>query len=405
MDLREQLFKLNKIGIALSSERNLTNILDLILAESRSFTGAEAGTLFTREGDQLRFEVTQNEIIASRPSERNTGRRFKADLIPMTKSSLSGYCAITGEVLNIPDAYAIPPSVEYRFNPDFDRRNNYLTKSLLVVPMKSVGGEVLGVLQLINARNPQGKVVPFDPQFESLVLSLASQAAVAYWNAKLTHDLKDAYLDTIMRLSIAAEFRDNDTAIHIRRMSQYSAAIAEAYGMTADEVEQILYASPMHDIGKIGVSDSILRKPGRLTDQEFAEMKQHTVIGAAILEGAEAPVLKLSCEIALAHHEKWDGSGYPYGRKGAEIPVSARVVAVADVFDALTSVRCYKPAFPFEEAVGMIEKGSGNHFEPECVDAFKRALPRIVEIKKAFSEEKSDSHRLPGALPSAFESR
>ncbi len=399
MDLREQLLKLTEIGIALSSERNVNTLLDLILAHARNFTSAEAGTLFTREGDRLRFQVTQNDVLSERLGSGNTGKYLRDNTMPIQKTSLSGYTAVTGEVLNIPDAYAIPATAEYHFNDEYDRKNNYRTRSLLVVPMKKQDGEVIGVLQLINARDANGQIVAFHGDYERLVLSLASQAAVALSNALLTHDLKQAYLDTIMRLAIAAEFRDTDTAVHIRRMSMYSAAIAEAFGYKADAVEQILYASPMHDIGKIGVSDRILLKPGKLTDEEFAEMKKHTTIGAAILEGAEAPVLKLSHEIALAHHEKWDGSGYPYGRKTDDIPLSARIVAVADVFDALSSVRCYKPAMPFEKAVAMIKEGAGKHFDPACVVAFEKALPRIQQIHREYSDESGAKHKLTGAMP------
>ncbi|MEK7467145.1 MAG: HD domain-containing phosphohydrolase [Planctomycetota bacterium] len=400
MDLREQLLKLTEIGIALSSERNVNSLLDLILAHARNFTSAEAGTLFTREGDKLRFQVTQNDVLSERLGSGNTGRFLRDQTVPITKTSLSGYTATTGEVLNIPDAYAIPSTAEYHFKDEYDRKNNYRTRSLLVVPMKKQNGEVIGVLQLINARDAKGQIVEFHGDLERLVLSLASQAAVALSNALLTHDLKQAYLDTIMRLAIAAEFRDTDTAIHIRRMSMYSEAIAaEMPGFTPEMVEQILYAAPMHDIGKIGVSDRILLKPGKLTDEEFAEMKKHTTIGAAILEGAEAPVLKLSHEIALAHHEKWDGSGYPYGKKAEEIPLTARIVAVADVFDALSSIRCYKPPMPFEKSVAAIKEGAGKHFDPACVAAFEKALPRITQIYREYSDETGAKHKLTGAMP------
>jgi HD-GYP domain-containing protein (c-di-GMP phosphodiesterase class II) len=399
MDLRQQLVRLTEIGIALSNERNLDSLFDLILAEARNFTSAEAGTLFTREGDSLRFQVAQNDVLSERLGSGNTGRFIRDKTMPMTTKSLAGYTAVKAEVLNIPDAYAIPATAEYGFNEEYDRKNSYRTQSLLSVPMKQPDGEVIGVLQLINARDDRGKVVPFDPEFEPMVLSLASQAAVAYRNVLLTQDLKQAYLDTIFRLSVAAEFRDTDTAVHIKRMSEYSAAIAAAFPLPPERVEQILYASPMHDIGKIGVSDRILLKPGKLTDEEFAEMKKHTTIGAAILEGAEAPILKLSHEIALAHHEKWDGSGYPYGQKGEDIPLSARIVAVADVFDALTSQRCYKSAFSFDKAVSMIEEGAGKHFDPACVEAFRRAMPKIRQIHHEYSDENAGRHKLTGALP------
>jgi HD-GYP domain-containing protein (c-di-GMP phosphodiesterase class II) len=390
--LQEQLLALNKIGIALSKEQDLNQLLTLILFESRQFTNAEAGSLYVREGNQLRFAVSQNEVLEARKKAEMKALKKPLEVAPATfagfyvsldKSSISGYVGTTGKVLNIPDSYKIPGNKEYKFNRSFDEKNNYRTKSQLVVPMKDTSGNVVGVIQLLNARKKKS-IVPFDKHYENLVSSLASQAAIAIKNTLLTQELKEAYLDTIFRLSVAAEYKDDDTAAHINRMSRYSAILAEGLGLSVAEVENIRYASPMHDIGKLGVPDSILMKPGKLTPEEFKEMQNHTIFGAKILENAKAELLKISEEIALTHHEKWDGSGYPRGLRGEGIPLSGRIVALADVFDALTSKRCYKPAFPLEDAMRIIKEGNGRHFDPNVVTAFTNSIEKIMAVKAQF---------------------
>ena len=346
-----------------------------------------------REGNQLRFSVSQNDVLEARKKAEAKAQKKTLEVVPSTftgfyvsldKSSLAGYVGVTGKVLNLRDAYKIPPGKEYQFNRSFDEKNNYRTKSMLIVPMKDASGNVVGVIQLINARKGKS-IVPFDKHFENLVSSLASQAAIAIKNAMLTQELKEAYLDTIFRLSIAAEYKDDDTAVHIHRMSRYSAILAEGLGLSAAEVESIRYASPMHDIGKLGVPDSILMKPGKLTPAEFKEMQNHTVFGAKILENAKAELLRVSETIALTHHEKWDGSGYPRGLEGEAIPLKGRMVALADVFDALTTKRCYKPAFSLEESLRIIREGTGRHFDPNVLQAFNNNIERILAVKAQFS--------------------
>jgi putative two-component system response regulator len=388
--LQEQILSLNRIGIALSEQHSLNELLELILTESREFTNAEAGSLYIREGNQLRFALSQNEVLEkrARAKEKREGvtstKSFTGFYLSLDKSSLAGYVGVTGKILNIPDAYKIPKNREYRFNSSFDEKNNYRTKSMLMVPLKDSSGNVAGVLQLINAR--KGKTaVPFSKHFETLALSLASQAAVSIKNTLLAHELKEAYLDTIFRLSVAAEYKDDDTAVHIQRMSQYSAILAEGLGLSKTEVENIRFASPMHDIGKLGVPDSILLKPAKLTAEEFKEMQNHTLIGGKILENAKADILKVSEQIAVTHHEKWDGSGYPHGLAGENIPLYGRIVALADVFDALTTKRCYKPAFSMDETMHIIKEGTGRHFDPTVVAAFDRSMDAIMAVKNKFS--------------------
>ena len=198
--------------------------------------------------------------------------------------------------------------------------------------------------------------------------------------------LEAAHEETILRLAIAAEYRDDDTASHIQRMSSYSEVLARRLGMTAEEATTVKRASPMHDIGKIGIPDAILMKPGKFTPEEFEQMKQHTIIGARILSGSSSELLRMGETIALNHHERWDGSGYPHGLSGGEIPLVARIVSLADVFDALTTKRCYKPAFEVDEALDLIKKGRGTQFDPEVVRAFLGTLEDALEIKARFGD-------------------
>jgi putative two-component system response regulator len=189
-----------------------------------------------------------------------------------------------------------------------------------------------------------------------------------------THQLETARFEILQRLSLAAEYRDDDTGEHIRRVGETAAGIAHALDLPGEQVELIRQAAPLHDIGKLGVSDAILRKPGKLTPEEFLHVKGHARIGQRILDGTQVPVLLLARDIAQTHHERWDGSGYPDGRAGTEIPQAGRIVAVADVFDALTHDRPYKSAWPLDRAVDEILSQRGRHFDPEVVDAFLRTI-------------------------------
>ena len=194
--------------------------------------------------------------------------------------------------------------------------------------------------------------------------------------------LREASLDTIIRLSRAAEYRDENTSEHLQRMSSYAAVLAAAYGMSREEVETLRSAAPMHDIGKIGIPDSILLKTGKLTDKEWELMKTHTRIGAQILKGSRSELLIKGRTIALTHHEKWDGSGYPKGLAGDKIPLEGRIAAVADVFDALTMERPYKKAFSVENAFSIILEERGRHFDPELTDVFLAIKTEIRKIMK-----------------------
>lgn len=206
-----------------------------------------------------------------------------------------------------------------------------------------------------------------------------------------TRELNDTRLQIIRRLGRAAEYRDNETGLHIVRMSNYSALLARSLGWDAAACELMLNASPMHDIGKIGIPDAILLKPGKLDPHEWEVMKTHATIGADLLSGDDSPLLDLARTIALAHHEKWDGSGYPHALAGESIPQAGRIVAVADVFDALTSARPYKKAWSHDAAVDYIKENSGKHFDPEVVEHFLRNIEHVIQIRQHYAEpEDSD---------------
>lgn len=183
-------------------------------------------------------------------------------------------------------------------------------------------------------------------------------------------NLQEAYLDTIHRLAIAAEYRDGDTGHHIRRMGSYSALMARGAGLSFEEVQMMEFAAPMHDVGKIGIPDRILQKPGPLTVDEWEIIKTHCAIGAKILSGSKSTILKYAEEIALTHHERWDGSGYPRGLSGNSIPLSGRIVAIIDVYDALTTKRPYKQISTPEEACQQLKMERGTHFDPDLIDLF-----------------------------------
>ncbi|NUQ00200.1 MAG: HD domain-containing protein [Armatimonadetes bacterium] len=198
--------------------------------------------------------------------------------------------------------------------------------------------------------------------------------------------LHQAKLDTLDRLALAAEYKDQDTAAHIHRMSHYAAVLARRAGLPEDEVELLLLASPMHDVGKIGIPDRVLLKPGALTDDEWGVMKQHTTMGSRILEGSSSELLRAAEVIARSHHERWDGQGYPLGLAAESIPLWGRICAIADVFDALTSERPYKPAFSVERAVELLREGRGTHFDPVLLDLFLSDLDEILEIRDRFAD-------------------
>lgn len=235
--------------------------------------------------------------------------------------------------------------------------------------------------------------VEFMARVSNLLQLIAGRNALkdrASWLAdevrKATLEIVQRERETVVRLSKAAEYRDPETGAHILRMAHYSELIAKGLGLSKADQDLVLQAAPMHDIGKVGVSDNILLKPGRLTPDEFELMKQHAVYGYEILQDSSSRVLQAGAAIALGHHEKYDGSGYPNALSGSAIPIFSRIVAVADVFDALTSERPYKKAWTLEQAAEHIKVGAGSHFDPKCVAVFVSHWNDVLQIRQRFKD-------------------
>ncbi len=219
-------------------------------------------------------------------------------------------------------------------------------------------------------------------------IEMASRAQwLATEVAKATATILAREQETIVRLARAAEYRDPETGAHVLRMAHYARLIAARLGVSEAEQDLLLHAAPMHDIGKVGTPDQILLKPGRLTPEELVIMRQHAQIGHDILAGSASPYLQAAALIALHHHERWDGGGYPNGLRGEDISLMGRIVAVADVFDALTSVRPYKPAWSLERAADFLREHAGSHFDPRCVDAFLQSWSSVLEIQARYRDE------------------
>lgn len=379
-----------KIGMALSSVHDLDMLLDMILLEAQRLTGADGGSIYLVEQDKLIFKAVRSDTFFKKWGPEKTRQIFKSFEMPITKDSIAGYVALSLKPLNIPDVREIPPESEYHYNPATDRKYEYETISMLVIPMLNHEEKIIGVLQLINSLDGD-RVVPFAEEHIKITSSLASQAAVAIQNAKFAEELKSAHYDTIVRLSAAAEYRDKDTANHIKRVSHYSRLIAVKLNLPKKEVELIFWAAPMHDIGKLGIPDAILLKPGKLDPEERKIMEQHSVIGAKILEGSEADIIVKSKVIALTHHEKYDGTGYPQKLKGKDIPLEGRIVAIADVYDALSSKRPYKEPFPEEKVIAIMTEGHGSHFDPELLDLFLTNIDEVRQMKENYPDTEEES--------------
>ncbi len=389
----EAVERLLQVGIALSSIENLESLLDLILREAQELMGCDGASIFLVKEEKLIFKAMRSGTYFRMWGEEKTRAVFKAFEMPLTKNSIAGYVALTSSGLNIPDVSSIPAGEHYRYDPTLDEKYGYRTVSLLVIPIKNKQSKVIGVLELINAIVEE-KVTQFSDADREIAESFSSQAGVAIQNTSLTEQLREANFDTIFRLSVAAEYRDKETSNHIKRVSYYARLIAEKLRICTEDCTLLFWAAPMHDIGKLGIPDSILQKPGPLTPEERKIMEKHPVIGAKVLKDSKVPVILKSKVVALTHHEKYDGTGYPLKMKGNAIPVEGRIVALADVFDALTSKRVYKAQMPEEQALKIMKEGRGVHFDPEMLDCFLGNLPAVREIRDRFEDKPEDFDKL-----------
>ena len=386
---------INKIG-ELNQLQDIDMILDSTLREARSLAAADAGSIFLLKNDVLEFRHVQNDTLFG---TRGAGAiQYTNETLPISKSSIVGYSALTKEIVVIDDAYKIGNEVPYNFNPSFDEKNGYHTTSILAIPLLSKNHTLVGVMQLINARDGQGRPRIFSEQVQTLVQIFTNNAAAIIERSILNREL-------ILRMVRMAELHDpEETGSHVQRVGAFSAELyqrwAENRKLPDWEIKRfrdlISHAAMLHDAGKVGIPDSILKKPARLTPKEFEIIKMHTVYGAQLFTNISSELDQITYDIVLHHHEKWNGQGYP-GRliqpgksksrrplAGKEIPLPARITALADVFDALSSNRCYKKSWSRQKIYDEIRKESGQYFDPELVEAFFQITDILHAIQEKF---------------------
>ncbi len=329
----------------LSLARSMADVQEIVRGAARRLTGADGAALVLRDGECCHY-VDEDAIAPL----------FKGQRFPLSQC-VSGWVMRNRRAATVEDVY-----LDDRI-PHHAYRATFVT-SLAMVPIHQL--EPVGAIASYWARGhrPTRREV-------TLLQALADSTAVALQNLRAQDELEQVRIESLQRLALAVELRDVGTHEHTARVARTSRRIAERLSLTESAAARIGQAAPLHDVGKLSVPDSILLKPGRLTGGEFEQIKSHTITGGAILAGSRSSMLRCAEEIARSHHEKWDGSGYPDGLRRDQIPVSARIVAVADVFDALTHARSYKPAWSAVRAMEEIGRLEGCHFDPEVVGAFR----------------------------------
>jgi len=404
---KQKFAKIVNLGIEITQVKDLDVLLERILKEARSLVNADAGTIYVKEDDKLKFTYTQNDTF----QRRQPGKKliYSTFTLPINNQTIAGYVANTGEMLNLTDVYKLPSTLPFSFNRKFDDLSGYRTQSMLTFPLKTNRGDTVGVLQLINEKNAKGAVVPFSKKDEPLVMHFANMAAVAIERAQMTRAM-------ILRTIKMAELRDpKETGAHVNRVAAYSVAIYEHWagkrGVPHEVLEKnrdiLRMAAMLHDVGKVAISDAILKKPARLDDAEREIMKQHTIMGARLFSEQYSEFDDASAVVALNHHEKWDGTGYPghinpfdgkvlpgyensdgspRPKKGDEIPVFGRLVALADVYDALSSKRAYKERWEETQVLDELKVCSGTHFDPEMIETFFACIDTIRNVAERYPD-------------------
>ncbi|RKY83410.1 phosphohydrolase [candidate division KSB1 bacterium] len=408
LDEKEKLQKIIDLSTEIAQVNDLDILLERILSLARNFVNADAGSIYIKENGKLKFSYAQNDTLSKKlpPGKKLIYTTFS---LPIDNSTIAGYVANNDVTLNIPDVYQLKDDVPFHFGKKFDELTGYRTCSMLTTPLKTSTGVIVGVLQMINARDSDNRVVPFSKDDEPLVNYFASNAAIALERAQMTRTI-------ILRMISMAELRDpKETGAHVNRVASYSVEIFEHWakkkGMSDEEINKkrdvLRMAAMLHDVGKVAISDVILKKPARFTPEEYEIMKQHTFMGARLFSNPSSEFDIAAAEVALNHHERWDGKGYPghinvltgkplpeyqdengkpIGKKGNEIPLYGRIVAIADVYDALSSKRVYKEPWEQSQVLKIIKEEKGKQFDPDLVDSFFNCLDVIQSITAKYPE-------------------
>lgn len=368
---KDPLIALVKIGQAVAAEKNIDLLIKTIAEETKTALNADRCTVYL-------YDKETNELY----SKVATGLDITELRIPADKG-LAGHVLKTGETINIKDAYS-----DKRFNSDVDKETGYRTKNMLCMPIKNFNQEIIGVFQVLNKFDEY-----FTPDDEDLLVAIASNAGISLENAqlferqrKLLEEQKvvlDSFIET---LATSIDARDKITSGHSTRVKMYAVLIAKEFGMEQNDLYILEKAAALHDIGKIGIRDAVLQKEGKLTPEEYKHIQQHVEITHHILEKIHmSKDFQQITEIACSHHEKFDGSGYYRHLKGTEIPFGGRILAVSDVFDAITSKRHYRDKMPIDKVINIIKDGAGSHFDPLVVEKFLAI--KLSEIVKVFCTE------------------
>ena len=406
---KEKLEQIINLGFEITQVKDVDILLERILTLAREFVNADAGSIYIKENSKLKFSYTQNETLQKKLPQ---GKKliYSTFSVPIDNKSISGYVASTGEMLNILNVYKLPGNVSYSFDKSFDKISNYHTQSVLTFPLKTNRGDIVGVLQLINAQDNDGNVIPFAKEDEPLIMHFANNAAIAIERAKMTRDI-------ILRMIKMAELRDpKETGPHVNRVASYAIEIYESWassrGTSQEEIEKnkdiLRMAAMLHDVGKVAISDVILKKPAKLDLDEVEIMKMHTYLGARLFSDQYSDFDESAFLVSLNHHEKWNGKGYPghinpmtgksvpgyedkdgkaQGKKGEEIPPFGRIVAIADVYDALSCRRVYKEAWDETKVFETLKEEAGKHFDPEMIESFFSVIDIIRSIANRYPDK------------------
>jgi len=390
-------------------------LLERILFEARRVVHADAGSIYITVPEEKDGEIT--EKLSIKYSQNDTIQKnmppgqkmiYKIFSVQINEKSISGYCAYKRTLINIPDMYNIPPEMPYKFLSDFDVITGYKTVSSLTIPLVATDQRLMGVIQVLNAKDKDGNIIPFTTDDELILMHFATNATMVLQRAYITRAM-------ILRMIKMAELRDpKETGTHVNRVAGYAIEIYDRWAyhhkVPVEEKDKFMdslkISSMLHDVGKVAISDTILKKPARFTPEEYQIMQNHTIYGARLFYDTNSPVDILARDIALTHHENWDGTGYPgwidphtgkvertndegkpLGRKGEEIPLGGRIVAIADVFDALCSKRVYKEPWTETEVLDELRKLAGSKFDPELIDIFFEILPNIKQTQNRYPED------------------
>jgi HD-GYP domain-containing protein (c-di-GMP phosphodiesterase class II) len=352
----------------IAKETSIDRLLVLLADMGRDLINADRCTvwLLNRHTDMLWSKVAHG-----------------VDRIQIPKSvGIAGCAATTGDGLIINDPYN-----DARFDQDVDKRTGYRTRSILALPIRDSEGTIVGVFQAINKMAEPSN---FSDQDMDLLLVAATTTAHVLEAAAWKEEIEATQKEVIFTLSEVVEARSKETGDHIRRMAEYSYILARHCGLDEEEAELVRMATPLHDVGKVAIEDAILKKPGALTSEEWEVMKTHTTLGFHILKEQERKILKSGAIIAYEHHEKWDGTGYPRGLKGDDIHLYGRIVAMADVFDALGTDRVYKKAWEMKRILELFKAERGRHFDPKLVDVFFAHLDEFLAVKETYADAVSN---------------